>query len=54
MNAPSYSAVTFIGWVGGVWSLGSAGSVVTTTGSLKGDRLPSMSRARTVNVYVVS
>src|SRR5687767_12747658 len=54
MCPPSFSAVTFIGCVGGVWSLGSAGSVVTTTGSLTGEKFPSMSRARTVNVYVVS
>src|SRR5687768_1729320 len=51
---PSASAVTLTGCVGGVWSLGSAASVVTNTGSLNGDRFPSTSRARTVNVYVVS
>ena len=47
---PVSCAEIFAGCVGGVWSSGFAGSVVTNTGSLKGDRLPSTSRARTVKV----
>ena len=40
------------GELGGVVSA-TGGSVVTTTGSLTGERLPEKSRARKVNEYVV-